>query len=416
MGPTTAIPRIPHLDFCVFPSSSLHVLHSGNSDLTSELQKLFKRTIETTLPSFVDFFAGSGLVTQGAKHATTPVWSNDICPKKAAIYTANHGRDHFHLGPIEQVRGATIPHGDIVWASFPCQDLSLAGKMGGLAASRSGLFWEWLRVLDEMPVKPAVIALENVVGLLSGNGGADFLLLYEALRDRCYKVGPMLLDARLWVPQSRPRVFIVAVQNHLDTTALEDHGPNWLHPDLVLKAITSLDDIVFWAMPRPTKRPKTLTALIDWDAPVFDEKRAAALISLTAAKHWELLDKLPPDHRAVFPGYRRTRQGKQVLELRFDDLSGCLRTAEGGSSCQFLLLHDAGAWTARKITTREAALLMGAPRSYKLSASYRESYNAMGDAVVVPVVKHLVDHLLVPLSQAYAKRTPKAAPRVRLIA
>jgi hypothetical protein len=112
-------------------------------------------------PNFVDFFAGSGLVTQGVRHACVPVWSNDICPKKAAVYTANHGDDHFHLGSIEHVLGKEIPKGDIVWASFPCQDLSLAGKMGGLAAARSGLFWEWLRVLDEIPEKPAVIALEN---------------------------------------------------------------------------------------------------------------------------------------------------------------------------------------------------------------------------------------------------------------
>jgi DNA (cytosine-5)-methyltransferase 1 len=371
----------------------------------------------TPVPSFVDFFAGSGLVTQGAKHACTPVWSNDICPKKAAIYTANHGDGHFHLGSIEHVRGAAIPPGDIFWASFPCQDLSLAGKMGGLAASRSGLFWEWLRVLDEMPRKPAVIALENVVGLLSANGGEDFRLLYQALRERSYKVGPMLLDARLWVPQSRPRVFIVAVQDHLDTAALEDNGPNWLHPEPVLKAIAPLDDIVFWSMPRPTKRPKTLSDVIDWAAPVFDDERAAALFSLVAPKHQELLDKLPRNHRGVFPGYRRTRHGKQVLELRFDDLSGCLRTAEGGSSCQFLLLHDAGEWKARKITPREAARLMGAPDRYKLSTSYNESYNAMGDAVVVPVVKHLVDHLLVPLYQAaHAGRSPQPAPRVRLIA
>jgi site-specific DNA-cytosine methylase len=55
--------------------------------------------MSTSLPTFVDFFAGSGLVTQGAKHACTPVWSsNDICSKKAAIYTANHGPGHFHLG------------------------------------------------------------------------------------------------------------------------------------------------------------------------------------------------------------------------------------------------------------------------------------------------------------------------------
>lgn len=60
------------------------------------------------LPTFVDFFAGSGLVTQGVKHACAPVWANDICPRKAAIYTANHGAGHFHLGSIEDVRGAEI--------------------------------------------------------------------------------------------------------------------------------------------------------------------------------------------------------------------------------------------------------------------------------------------------------------------
>lgn len=372
--------------------------------------------LNSILPNFIDFFAGSGLVTQGVKHACNPVWSNDICPKKAAIYEANHGGGHFHLGPIENVKGNYIPQGDIVWASFPCQDLSLAGKMGGLAASRSGLFWEWIRVLDEMPYKPPILALENVGGLLSANGGQDYRLLHDTLRERGYCVGPMLLDARHWVPQSRPRVFIVAALDHLDTTSLEDNGPNWLHPELVLKAIAPLDDTTFWSMARPKKRPKTLSEIIDWHAPVFDKTRRNALLSLISPRHQELLGKLPASQRAVFPGYRRTRQGKQVLELRFDDLSGCLRTAEGGSSRQFLILHDKGEWNARLITDREAALLMGAPRTYKLSKSYNQSYNAMGDAVVVPVVKHLVDHLLIPLSQASAKRISKRGSGTRLIA
>ena len=132
-----------------------------------------------------------------------------------------------------------------------------------------------------------------------------------------------------------------------------------------------------------------------------------------------MIDGISSGTRTAFPGYRRTRNGKQVLELRFDNLSGCLRTAEGGSSCQFLLLHDAGEWKARLITAREAARLMGAPERYQLSRSYHESYNAMGDAVVVPVVKHLVDHLLVPLAttcNVHAQKTPPASSRVRLIA
>lgn len=225
-------------------------------------------------------------------------------------------------------------------------------------------------------------------------------MVYQVLRERSYKIGPMLLDARHWVPQSRPRVFVVAAREDVDTSKLEDNSPNWLHPEPVRKAIAGLDDIIFWSMPHPKKQPKSLSDLIDWDAPVFDEARTQALLAIVAPKHRELLNKLPCNQRAVFPGYRRTRHGKQVLELRFDNISGCLRTAEGGSSRQFLLIHDKAQWKARLITPLEAALLMGAPKSYKLSRSYNESYNAMGDAVVVPVVKHLVDHLFVPLTQA----------------
>ena len=289
--------------------------------------------------------------------------------------------------------------------------------MGGLGASRSGLFWEWLRVLDEMPEKPGVIALENVVGLLSANGGEDYRMLHEALRKRSYRVGAMLLDARLWVPQSRPRVFVVAVLKDIDTSALEDSGANWLQPEPVVRAMRSLKDVVWWSMPRPKTRSKSLSDMIDWDAPVFDETRTQKLLSIIAPKHQELLSKLPRNHRGVFPGYRRTRKGKQVLELRFDDLSGCLRTAEGGSSRQFLILHDRGTWKARLITAREAARLMGAPETYRLSDSYNESYNAMGDAVAVPVVKHLAEHLLAPLTQlVHEGRSRKTSQGVRLIA
>jgi C-5 cytosine-specific DNA methylase len=111
----------------------------------------------------VNFFAGGGLVSQGAKHALTIVRLNNIWPKKAANHTANHGDCHFHLGSIENITSSSIPQGDIVWASFPCYDLSLTGKIGGLAASRSGLFWKWQ---------------------------TDFRLLCQALRDRSYKIGP----------------------------------------------------------------------------------------------------------------------------------------------------------------------------------------------------------------------------------
>ena len=106
-----------------------------------------------------EFFAGSGLVAYGLKGMFAPVWANDISDQKAAVYTANFGNQHFVLDDIKNVNGADLPYANLSWASFPCQDLSLAGSLGGIHASRSGLVWEWLRVLDEMLEKPKFLCL-----------------------------------------------------------------------------------------------------------------------------------------------------------------------------------------------------------------------------------------------------------------
>lgn len=71
-------------------------------------------------PFFLEFFAGSGLVAQGLKGYFRTVWANDICDKKAAVYVANHGSKHFHLGSISDVSGETLPRASLAWASFPC--------------------------------------------------------------------------------------------------------------------------------------------------------------------------------------------------------------------------------------------------------------------------------------------------------
>lgn len=273
--------------------------------------------------------------------------------------------------------------------------------MEGIQASRSGMFWEWLRVIDEMKSRPKVVCLENVVGLVSTNGGSHYRALHNALVERGYRVGPMMLDAVHWLPQSRRRIFVVAIQAGFETSALEDHSPNWTHSPGILKATTDLDQLIRWKLPRPTNPVQKLSDLIDWKAPCFDEAKATALIELIPERHRSLMLKQSASRKqAVFPGYRRTRNGKQVLELRFDNISGCLRTAEGGSSRQFLILSQDGKLSARLLTPREAARLMGAPDTYKLSENYNDSYSAMGDAVAVPVVRHLAEHLLAPLVQA----------------
>lgn len=352
---------------------------------------------------FLEFFAGSGLVAQGFKGIFKPLWANDICEKKEAVYTANHGGKHFFLGSIEHVKGEDLPGAPLAWASFPCQDLSLAGLVEGIHAKRSGLVWEWLRVIDEMPKRPTVLVAENVAGLVSLDGGLHYRTLHNALVERGYRVGAMLINAEHWVPQSRPRVFVVAVdEKSVLPLSLTTPGHNWLHPEVVRRAACDLPGWVWWSMPQPPVRRQLLADIVDWNAETQDSMAQQRNISLISPRHASILDSLPADMALAAPGYKRTRNGKQVLELRFDNVAGCLRTPGGGSSRQLLVLRQNGNLTCRLLTVRETARLMGAPETYKIPGSYNDGYKAMGDGVAAPVAKWLAQYLLLPLLETNA--------------
>jgi DNA (cytosine-5)-methyltransferase 1 len=340
-----------------------------------------------------EFFAGSGLVAYGLKGMFRPVWSNDICLKKAAVYKANFESNHFVLDDIKNVSGGALPEAHLSWASFPCQDLSLAGSIGGIDAKRSGLVWEWLRILKEMPHRPALLLIENVIGLLSTNDGANYKKLHNALLDLDYKSGAIVLDAALFVPQSRPRVFIIAVRKDFAIpNELQDDGKNWLQNKAAVKLGCALPDWIWWKAKQPPKRKTTINDVLDFNLP-YDKDNVLSLI--------------PPHHRealasytnCVATGYRRVRNGKQCLELRFDGLAGCLRTPEGGSSKQFVIVKHDSELHARALSPREAARLMGAPDTFSLPGTCNSAYKAMGDAVALPVVSFVGKSFLLPLAE-----------------
>jgi DNA (cytosine-5)-methyltransferase 1 len=112
--------------------------------------------------------------------------------------------------------------------------------------------------------------------------------------------------------------------------------------------------------------------------------------------------------------YRRTRQDEngnraQRAEIRFDEISGCLRTPVGGSSRQSILIVESNNVRSRLLSSREAARLMGLPDSYILPKNYNEAYHLAGDGVVVPVVRFLAAYLLEPLLAAIRTRREEAA-------
>jgi DNA (cytosine-5)-methyltransferase 1 len=357
----------------------------------------------------IDFFAGSGLVTKALSSCFNVVWANDISERKAAVYVANHGRGHFLPGDVKNVKGFQLPETDLAWASFPCQDLSLAGKIAGIHASRSGLVWEWLRVIDELASPPPLLVAENVQGLISSQKGQHYIALHKALVERGYNVGATLLDASFFVPQSRPRIFVVAVKKDIPIRPFRVGYPTWLHELKPLQETGApLKGWVWWNMPYPPERTICLEDVIERNAPFPSEEWQKHNLEMIPLRS---LQAFLDSRATVAAGYRRIRNGQQVLEIRIDGLAGCLRTPSGGSSKQILIIKTEYGLNARFLTGRETARLMGVSDSYKLPGTYLDIYAAMGDAVALPAVEYLARNLLHPLAKAaamYAGKYQKA--------
>lgn len=162
----------------------------------------------------VSLFAGVGGFDLALQNAGVKVVASVEIDKKAQDVLRRHFPESTIFGDItgvtgEQLRAAGFePENGIITGGFPCQDLSVAGRRAGLEGSRSGLFWEICRILDETRAQNFI--LENVPGLLSSNGGRDMAVVLEALVQRGYSIAWRVLDAQYFgVPQRRRRVFIV---------------------------------------------------------------------------------------------------------------------------------------------------------------------------------------------------------------
>ena len=374
-------------------------------------------------PRFLEFFAGAGLVRQALQPDWRCVWANDLSPKKARVYQDNFGHAELHVGDIADVRPEELPDADLAWASFPCQDLSLAGWRSGMKASRSGAFWGFWSLMQDLKGEgrlPRVVVLENVTGLLQGE---DFNGLCEALAALDLRFGALTIDAKHFTSQSRPRVFVIAATADISRQfAASAPAPAWTSPTLQ-RAVERLPAGVakqwaWWRLPEPTAQPSAIESLIETsEGPWFDEQKVEHLLEMMAAPHRrKMLEASQPGATKVGFLYCRVRQGRQRAEVRFDGVAGCLRTPAGGSSRQTVIVVEGDRVRMRLLSPREAARLMGAPDNFKLPKNYNDAYRAMGDGVCVPAVAWLAEHLLTPLvSNRGASAPAVAADAARLL-
>ena len=366
-----------------------------------------------------------------ARAGLGPQWrclfANDFDEKKVQTYESNWGIGDIRHEDIARLKVADLPAAvvDLAWASFPCQDLSLAGSYRGLgrerdnAPTRSGTFWPFwslMRGLVEAGRAPRTIVLENVCGCLTSHGGRDFAAIASALSNSGYRFGAAIINAAHFVPQSRPRVFFIAVRKgELVPSSLISSGPQseW-HPAALIGAHAGMTAIakrnwIWWNVAKPVFRRVNFADLLE-DAPTsvkwHTPSQTQYLLKLMAPLHrHKVAEAMRLGRRSVGAIYRRTRPGengkkRQRAEVRFDDIAGCLRTPAGGSSRQTILVVEGEKVRSRLLSAREAARLMGLSDGYRLPDRYNDAYHVCGDGVCVPVVRHMAAQVLEPLLQA----------------
>ncbi len=359
---------------------------------------------------YYEFFAGAGLVTLGLRKHWDCIWANDIDPKKENTYKTNIESNNYHLSDIEKIQSKDLPIPcDMAWASFPCQDLSLAGWRSGMSGERSGTFWSFWRLIQGLnpPDRPKMIVLENVVGLLYDK---DFIGLCEALSCLGMQFGALVIDGIHFVPQSRPRVFVVAVNRDMDCGPFVDpwhFNSPWISGQLE-KVQSSLPQNLkdlwrWWKLPKPIEKDFSVESIIEtsdlneWNT----EEQTLQLLGMMNEHNLHKVKEVQKQKKlSIGFLYKRTRNGKVQAEIRFDGIAGCLRTPSGGSSRQVVVVVENSIIKSRLLSARETARLMGVPDSFVLPSNYNEAYHAMGDGVIVPVVEWLSQHLLLPLISA----------------
>jgi DNA (cytosine-5)-methyltransferase 1 len=295
---------------------------------------------------------------------------------------------------------------DLATASFPCTDLSLAGNRAGLSGRESGSFWHFARVLEEMAERrPRVVLLENVIGFATSHGGEDMHVALSRLNSLGYYCDLFTLDARWFVPQSRPRLFIVG---SLFPPSSRSWFGDWqlspLRPPWILRFVMRHSELALLPIRLPVPLPvrRSLDSVVERISPEhpswWDEPRLGRFLEgMTELQFARTRAMLDAPRLKWATAYRRTRHGRAVWEVRPDDISGCLRTARGGSSKQALVEAGDGQLRVRWMTAREYARLQGAD-DYNISGvTENKALFGLGDAVCVPAVEWIAEHCLGPL-------------------
>ncbi len=332
---------------------------------------------------FIDLFAGIGGLRRGFESIGGQcVYTCEWNEYSQSTYLANFPSDaHSIAADIRDVKAEHVPEHDVLLAGFPCQPFSIAGvsKKNALGMphgfrcdAQGTLFFDVARIIESR--KPKVFLLENVKNLVSHDKGNTFRVIYRTLTEELgYQVAAKVIDARSFVPQHRERIFIVGFREHNGFT---------------------FDDLV---LPDPEKGPRLSSILHpedgsesvdEFNRAYIDEPNGKVSSRYTLSDHlWRYLQDYAAKHRKKGNGFGFGLVGP-------DDTARTLSARYYKDGSEILVKRKSKA--PRRLTPRECARLMGfdePDRPFRIPVSDTQAYKQFGNAVVVPVVKAVAQHM-----------------------
>lgn len=304
----------------------------------------------------VSLFSGIGGIDLAFQQAGfNIVWANEKDAAACKTYRCNFPSSILNECDIRKIDASRIPSGDVLVAGFPCQPFSTAGFQKGFRDPRGNLFFEIVRVINE--IHPEIILLENVENIVEHDNERTFLRIFTELSKCGYDVKYRVLQPYDYagIPQRRKRIFIVA--------------------------FSSIELCDCFSFPSETKAKKVLNELIDTSV----RQKLIYYYNDSYKNYDELLAKV--------------RKGK-IYSIKNDG------TVYGSDICPTLIagmgkypdripviMDDFG---IRRLTVRECLRFQGFPDSYKMpkDISIEEAYKQIGNSVCVPVVEKIAEEIM----------------------
>jgi DNA (cytosine-5)-methyltransferase 1 len=366
-----------------------------------------------------ELFAGIGSQTQALKNleiAHEVIGISEIDKYAIKSYKAMHGLIN-NFGDITKIE--KLPYCDLLTYSFPCQDISVAGKQAGIAiGTRSGLLYEVERLLENMQEKPKYLLLENVKNLVGKGHKADFDKWLNKLEEMGYRNYWKVLNAKNYgIPQNRERVFVVSIRNDIEK---EYEFPKAFDNGIRLKDILENEvDEKFYINQEKTK--KLIESLKDREASntirvvggVSADERCVPCITPDRLEKRQNGRRFKEDGDPMFTLTSQDKHG--ILQVGMLDIKGneqvrrvyadkgispTLNTMQGGNRQPKILQEN---YRIRKLTPLECWRLMGFKdeQFYKAKSaglSDNQLYKQAGNSIVVNVLEAIFKNLFLELA------------------